>query len=180
MNSWKKYIALLLAMVMVCAMALTGCIGDIGLDIIDRCTVHQVSAFDMNHRSPFRILLDAVDAGTRETQVIRPKWRPRGKDPHSLVTSQTRRTHRQTLRMVILRELPDEPEIVEVIQSTNGLHPPVSRFKNNASRQFTDESTLPRNAKLRFHRRMKIGYRMYVHLLSVAKVRKNKRNAKFF
>ena len=74
MNSWKKYIALLLAMVMVCAMALTGCAGKKGTsentasdeepysrDIFAMDTYMTVSAYGDHGEK-------AVDAAVKEIQ----------------------------------------------------------------------------------------------------------------
>ena len=77
---------------------MTICIGNVWFDVIDRCTVHQVGSFHIDHRTKIPILLYPVDADTREAQVVGTERRARGKDAHPLVSSQTGRTNRQTLR----------------------------------------------------------------------------------
>jgi hypothetical protein len=60
-------------------------------------------------------------------------------------------------------KLPDEPEIVEVLQATESLCLTVGRLEDNTAFQPINESTLARDAKLRFQRRTEKSNRFYLH-----------------
>ena len=109
------------------------------------------------------MLFYTVYAHTREPKRIGSERRPRGKDPHPHIPPQTWRAHGQTPTLRLCK-FPNQPKIIKVFKSAHSLHLAIGRFKDNTSRQSTDESALPRNTKLRLQRRFEIGYRMNLHL----------------
>ena len=86
----------------------------IGLDIVYRCAVHEVSPRHHKHQPlPLR-LFHAQQTHAAQPQRVRTKRRPSGKHPHPLVPSQPRWSHRRRptqrggyrLRRSILGESP--------------------------------------------------------------------------
>lgn len=137
---------------------------DVGFDVVDGGAVHEIGAAD-NEFSP----TDLHQAHRRETQSVGTEGTARSKDTQPLVASKTRRTHGQAARVLIGRESPYQPDIVEVLQSTYGIGMPVVLFEDDASAQFFHESALARYAELCREGRAEKGDGFY--LFHSAKVR---------
>lgn len=62
-----------------------------------------------------------------------------------------------------IKKLPNQPNIIKVLKSSDSLSLAEWRLKNNTTRQLADESALPGNAEFRLQRRFELGYRTNFH-----------------
>ena len=152
-------------------------IGHVRFDVEDRGAIHQIGTFHNDNRSKPGIHFHPVKLYARKTEAVGAEGGTGGEDAETHITAQTWRTNGETLnfelcarlcrlarpRTLSFRELPDEPEIIEILKPANGLCLPVFWYENDASRQLTDKSALPRNTELRLQRRFEIRYRLYLH-----------------
>ena len=144
-------------------------VGYIRLDVIDGRAIHQVSAKHMNDRSLTAGQVYFIYAYAREPKSIRTEWRTRGKHPYPLIAAKTWRTDSEMGcgRIGIGRKLPNEPQIVKILQSTNSLSMAIFWCKNDTTRQYRYHTALSRYAEFRRQRRMEIGNGDYRHQSSM-------------
>src|SRR5699024_4330496 len=84
-----------------------------------------------------------------EAQGVGPEGGAGGEDPQALVATQPGRPHRGGPALPHrLGELPDEPDVGELLQSPDGLRVPEFRFKDDTSPQTLHQAALPGDAEL--------------------------------
>ena len=137
-------------------------IGNIGLDVVNRRSVHQVGPEHMDDRSLRSVKFHLFYTYARKAKTVGTERRTRGKHPYPLVATQPRRTYRQPLltprasfivpRSSHLGKLPYQPQIVKGIEPMEGFCPTVFGGKDNPSGERRSEATLPRNAEFRRQR----------------------------
>ena len=111
-------------------------IAHVGLYVVNGSSVHQVSPLNMNNRPQLRKLLYINNMYAREAKSVRSERRTRGKHPYPLVSSQARRAHGQSHRIVTIgRESPYQPQMAERFQSPYSFSMPIGWFENNPSAQ---------------------------------------------
>ena len=90
--------------------------------------------------------------------MVGTEGRAGGKDPHAAIAPQTGRPHR---RGPVLPdgsgELPDEPQVGEILQSPDGVRVPVGRFKDDAAPQLWHQPALAWHSELLRQLRMDAG-----------------------
>ena len=107
-------------------------IGDIGLDIKDWGSVHQVCAANVEHSPEFRRILDTQQADAGQAQRIGPEGGAGGENTHAGVSSQTGRPYsRGPVLSDCLRKLPDEPKMRKSFYSPQGIWVSVFRLKDD-------------------------------------------------
>ena len=123
--------------------------GNVGLDVEDGRAVHEVGPLDMEHGSVGGMEVDGEESYGRESERIGTEGRPGGPHTYSLVASQARGTYgRRPLLAHILGELPDEPQVVEPLDASQGLGIAVFGFKDDGGRQLFYHITLSWNTEL--------------------------------
>ena len=154
-------------------------IGHIRFDVVDGRAVHQIRTKHMEHRAARRVPRDMVETHRRQPEAIGPERTATGKDAHPHVAAKARRPHGEAgRRMAVGREAPHQPQIVKVLDATQGIGVAVGLLQNNLSPQFRHDAALLRNAELTAERRMKRCDLLYFHTASrnvddeIAKVRK--------
>ena len=132
-------------------------IGDVGFDIVDGRTIHEVGTEDVDDGSFGGSKLYFLDADARKPEVVGTEGRARGKHPYTLVAAKTRGADGEaplcpSRRGRSGREFPDEPQVVEAVEATDGFFAAVFRSENDTARQSSGEATLSGNAELRRQR----------------------------
>lgn len=140
-------------------------IGDVGLNIVDRRAIHQVSTKYVDDWRLTASEVYFVNAHTRKADGIGAERRTRGEDPNALVATKTWRTDGEASVIVaaVSRKLPDEPQVIKILQATHGLGMAIVMCKNNASWQCRCYTTLSRYAEFRRQRRTEKGNGIYIH-----------------
>ena len=112
----------------------------------------------MEHRPQRLTLLHPLQPHRGQAQMVGTEGRAGGKDPHAAIAPQTGRPHR---RGPVLPdgfgELPDEPEMGEILQPPDGVRIPVGRFKDDAAPQLWHQPALAWHAELLRQLRMDAG-----------------------
>ena len=129
----------------------------IGLDIIDRRSVHQISAGNDEDEAVAAVRHNAVQPDARQADRIRPKRGTRGEDAHADVAAQARGTYSglpvirffASRRMTVFGKAPDEPDMGEAVKAAEGFGNAIRRFKNNLRLQRRRQAALSRQAELR-------------------------------
>ena len=127
---------------------LTVTVGDIGFDIENRCSVHQIRSANMEYRAVFLGVLHIQQSDTGQSQVIGTERGAGCKYPHSGVSTQAWRTngwrpafpHR-------FRKLPDDPKMGKILNSPKCIIVPIFRLKNNGGAKLLYQAALPGNAE---------------------------------
>jgi len=152
------------------------CVGHIRLHVVDGRAIHEIGTLHPDDGTQLGIDLHARESHTREAQVIGTEGRTRGKDTQTTITSQTWGTNGESLiGFTVLRELPDEPKVIEILEATNGFGLAERGLEDDTTCQRFDKSALSGNTEFRRQRRLKMGYRMYFH---GAKIQRNDKNQK--
>ena len=135
------------------------------LDVIDGSTIHQVTTLYMNDRTLACLPFDTGDFHGRQSDIVRTKRTAGSEYPDFLVTSQDRRSYNRAVCLVLIRrEFPDKPEIIEALHSSEEIRIAILGFKNNLSFQFRHQSCLLGNTKLAAERRTESCYWFYFHI----------------
>ena len=129
----------------------------IGLDIIDRRSVHQISAGNDEDEAVAAVRHDAVQPDARQADRIRPKRGTRREYAHTNVAAQARGTDSglpvirffASLRMTVFGKAPDEPDMGEAVEAAECLRNAIRRLKNNLRLQRRRQAALSRQAELR-------------------------------
>lgn len=121
----------------------------VGFDIIYRCSVHQVSSFHMNHRSPICFPFYPVYTHRRQADMIGSERTPGSKHPNLLISTQYRGSYNGTICfMFIGRKFPNQPKIVKPLYPTECIGITEFGFKNNLTLQFFYQTSLFGNTEL--------------------------------
>ena len=133
--------------------------GNVGLDVEDGGAVHEVGPLDMEHGSVGSMEVDGEESYGGESQRIGTEGRPGGPHTYSLVASQARGTYgRRPLLAHILRELSDEPQIIEPLDASQCLGIAVFGFKDDGGGELLHHVALAGNAELGRKERADTGY----------------------
>ena len=139
-------------------------IGNVGLDVENGRAIHQVGSTHVYHRPAGRVPLHMIETHRREADAVGTEWRARGKHPYPLVASQQGRAHHEAGScMTIGRKMPQQPQVIKLLDATQGVTLAVTGLKSDCTRQLLDEATLLGNAKLRCKRRVKMGNSFQFH-----------------
>lgn len=125
----------------------------IGLDVINRSTVHQIGTLHMNYRTAATLPLHMRQTHRRQSDVVGTKRTAGGKDTHLLVAAQYRRTNHRTLgSMPVGRKLPYQPQIVKTLYAPKRICVALFGLKDDLSLQLCHQSSLLGNTKLTLER----------------------------
>ena len=146
------------------------CVGNVGLDVKDRCSVHQVGAPDMKHRSEFCRVLEPQELHAGKGQVVGPKGGAGGKNPHSGVSAQPGGTNgRGPGAAHRTGKLPDEPQMAVFFDPPQRVVISKLRLKYDGRLQFLHKATLTGYAefcgKIAFHMGNRLNFHLHDHRL---------------
>ena len=123
-------------------------VGEIGLDVEDRRTVHQIRARNMQHRPLGRAVFDAVQADRGQADGVRPEGRAGREHADAAVAAELGRTDgRRPALAHRFGELPDEPEMRVFLDAAQRVCVAVFRLENDA-RRHVGKAALARDAEL--------------------------------
>lgn len=123
-------------------------IGQIGLNIKDRGSIHQVGSGNMENRAKIRGGADALQTDAGQSNRIGPEWGTCGKHPHSLIAAKPWRTHSRTPFITDgLGKPPDKPDMGVIFQAAQGIRIAVVRFKDELCLQGFHETALSGDAE---------------------------------
>ena len=124
-------------------------VGDVGLDVQDRGSVHQVRSADVEHRAHVLSMLYRQKPYAGKTDGVGTERRAGGKYPHPGVSTQPGRPDGGgPVLPHCLGKLPENPKMGKAFNSPQSLGIPVGRLKHNGGLQGLRQTALPGNAKL--------------------------------
>ena len=124
-------------------------VGNVGLDVKNRCAIHQVCAAYVQNRAEFPGLLHAQKADAGQPQIVGAEGGAGGKDAHPGVPAQPRRAHGGRPALAdSLGKLPDDPQMGKVLNAPQSVGIAEFRLEDDGGAKGLHKSALPRDAEL--------------------------------
>ena len=118
----------------------------IGLYVKNGGTVQQVRPPHPQNRACRILQIHPLQLHAGETDGVGPEGRAGGKHSHAPVSSQTGRPHSGGPPLA-LRKLPEQPQVGEILQPSEGLRHPVGRQKLHPAQKLLHQAALSGNAE---------------------------------
>ena len=123
-------------------------VGNVGLDVENRCSVHQIRASYMEDGAEFFRMLHTQQLHAGKPQVVWPERGTGGEDTHAGVAAQPGRPYRRRPALPNrFGKLPDNPQMGKILNSPQGIGVPEFRLKDDGGAQFFHKAALPGNAE---------------------------------
>lgn len=117
-------------------------IWDVGFDVEDRGSIHQISTGYMENGAILR-LLDTQQFHTGQAQIIGAEGRTSGEDTHSGIAAKSWGTDGgRPVLTDSLGELPDQPQVGKTFDTPEGIRVSEFRFKNDDGAKFFNKAAL--------------------------------------
>ena len=123
-------------------------IRQIGLDIVNRRSVHQIRAADDEHRPLRGVQPHFLKRHGRQPDGIGAKRRPRGEHTHARVAAQPRRAHRRRPSLPLAGgKAPDQPQMRKALDAAQRVRVLIGLFEHDFRARFRHDAALAGNAE---------------------------------